>query len=433
MDAAGSFIGYYVSLACDNKSIYEGEVSDIDAALQLITLTHAHQLLPDGSAMKYPQITLTGNHINSLKIIREKINLSPTEEQSEPITMKVDCTTDSHRNKSPKFYNGEFSRSPTKTKKKNGCFSEEADKLSMYPDFNFEENLAKFDKEAVFNEMLQNSQDKLPGGIPEYDRKMKSQENVLPTLPVPLRQIKVPVEHVGKEYTTETGFIIPAITLALKEKLFAAAEKAGLNLQQLGENAGIGICQMALQLVGGSLRLDPKNNHQRPDIVVLAGCHTQGIQAICAARHLANHTVNVLLYLPENSKFMLNQVELFLKAGGNVIKSPRDLPTQPVDIIIDAMIGLESKSVPDWFSLVASWANQNKAPILSIDPCSLKASNETTDIKWSIAMGLPLIKAPKSGRLYLADLGIPSGVFSDVGIQYVSPFLDKFTIPLYEC
>ena len=44
MDGGGStsFIGYYVSLQCDNGSTYEGEVSDIEAERQLITLSHAH-------------------------------------------------------------------------------------------------------------------------------------------------------------------------------------------------------------------------------------------------------------------------------------------------------------------------------------------------------------------------------------------------------
>ena len=76
MAGAEGFIGYYVSLQCDNDSTYEGEVSCIDPDRQLITLTHAHQMLPDGNTMKFPQITLTGNHVMNLKIIRQKLNLS---------------------------------------------------------------------------------------------------------------------------------------------------------------------------------------------------------------------------------------------------------------------------------------------------------------------------------------------------------------------
>ena len=75
MEAAESFIGYYVSLQCDNDSTYEGEVKSIDPERQLITLSHAHQMTPDGRDMKFPQITLTGNHVNNLKIIRQKLKI----------------------------------------------------------------------------------------------------------------------------------------------------------------------------------------------------------------------------------------------------------------------------------------------------------------------------------------------------------------------
>lgn len=215
-------------------------------------------------------------------------------------------------------------------------------------------------------------------------------------------------------------------------RLLAAAEKAGLSIHQLIESAGITTCQMALQLVGGELRLNPKNNHQRPEIIVLAGCHKQGLQAICTARHLANHRVKVTLYFPNSSHELQPQVNLFLASGGKLIKSHKDLPSQPVDMIIDAMVGHENHQPTPWLPYAVSWANQNKAPVLSIDPCIPNSKTDLPNIKWAVAMGLPLIKSPTPGRLYLADLGIPHGVFRDVGIQYMSPFKDKFCIPLYE-
>ena len=308
---ASSFVGYYISLTCDNDSIYEGEVLDIDITSQLITLNHAHQLLPDGNAVKFPQITLTGNHIKSLKIIRERINVIPfTKEEKDNAIIKEFCQnnlynssefpltinklkndnllTDEVREKNDKWMMVEnmtsenvnplstlkglhirseidFQSCISKTKKKNLCFSAEADKLARYPDFDFEENLAKFDKQAIFERMYTDRE--LDPGISGCN-KMRPQDNILEREPVSLRQIKVPLEHAGKEYCTEDGFIVPAITLALKIKLFSAAEKAGLSLPQLVENAGICTCQMALQLVGGSLRINPENDHQRPEIVV---------------------------------------------------------------------------------------------------------------------------------------------------------------------
>jgi len=435
MAGAESFLGYYVSLQCDNDSTYEGEVSCIDPDRQLITLTHAHQMLPDGNTMKFPQITLTGNHVMNLKIIRQKLNLSdpPELDPSKLLAHKVkEMSLSSGGSTTRKKQNSSPRENESRPRRKSGCFNEDISKISMYPDFDFEENNARFNKQAVYEKMLQNSES-MPNPSPLYDPKMRSQDNILESEPVSLRHIKVPLEHAGKEFATEDGFVIPAITLTLKMRLLAAAEKAGLSLHQLIESAGITTCQMALQLVGGELRLNPKNNHQRPEIVVLAGCHKQGLQAICAARHLANHRVKVTLYFPNSSHELQPQVNLFLTSGGKLIKSHKDLSSQPVDMIIDAMVGHENHQPTPWLPYAVSWANQNKAPVLSIDPCIPNSKTDLPNIKWAIAMGLPLIKSPTPGRLYLADLGIPRGVFRDVGIQYISPFKDKFCIPLYEC
>lgn len=40
------------------------------------------------------------------------------------------------------------------------------------------------------------------------------------------------------------------------------------------------------------------------------------------------------------------------------------------------------------------------------------------------------MSTPSAGTLYLADVGIPKGVFAAVGVTYVSPFADKFVIRL---
>lgn len=447
-ESSTSFVGYYVSLQCDNGSTYEGEVSDIEAERQLITLSHAHQMLPDGNTMKYPQITLTGTNVRNLKIIRQKLKIPDISEHLEKKLLLNDnnkstssrntTTTNSSNNTSTRRRSPNEADIVTNTnktqRKKSGCFSQDAGNISMYPDFDFEGNNARFDKHAVYEKMLQNNNTDsgAHNPAPMYDPKMRSQDNILESEPVSLRQIKVPLEHAGKEFATEDGFIIPAITLSLKMKLYAAAERAGLSTHQLVETAGICACQMAIQLVGGALRLNLQNNHQRPEIVVLAGCHTQGLQAICAARHLANHRVKVILYFPDSSPALQSQVNLFVSSGGKLIRSNKDLPSQPVDMIIDAMIGHENHQPTPWLPYAVSWANQNKAPVLSIDPCIPNSKVELPNIKWALAMGLPLIKSPTPGRLYLADIGIPHGVFRDAGIQFMSPFKDKFCIPLYE-
>ena len=51
-------------------------------------------------------------------------------------------------------------------------------------------------------------------------------------------------------------------------------------------------------------RLNPRNAHQRPVVVVLVGPHIQGAQAANCARHLATHNVQVTVYKPNYLKLL---------------------------------------------------------------------------------------------------------------------------------
>ena len=59
-------------------------------------------------------------------------------------------------------------------------------------------------------------------------------------------------------------------------------------------------------------RLNPQNGHQLPTIVVLCGPHFQGAQGLNCARHLVNHGVKTIVFLP-NFIRMVQSVEQELK------------------------------------------------------------------------------------------------------------------------
>ncbi len=59
-------------------------------------------------------------------------------------------------------------------------------------------------------------------------------------------------------------------------------------------------------------RMNPKNAHQCPSVVVLCGPHLQGAQGVNCARHLAMHDVQVTLFLPNFIK-MLPELEKELR------------------------------------------------------------------------------------------------------------------------
>lgn len=111
---------------------------------------------------------------------------------------------------------------------------------------------------------------------------------------------------------------------------------------------------------------------------------------------------------------------------------PADLPDTPVDLIINCLDCHENTFLMDqpWYQAAADWANQNRAPVLSLDPPG-SGQRQAVEAKWSLSLCLPLSLAEGAGRVYLCDIGIPRQVFQEVGIKYHSPFGCKFVIPLH--
>jgi hypothetical protein len=114
---------------------------------------------------------------------------------------------------------------------------------------------------------------------------------------------------------TDDGFIVPCIDMTLRHKLFEQASKLGLSKQRQIECMGRCCAEMALQLVGGPLRFTPKNNHQKPSVLVLAyPGDLQGVEALCTARLLAIRSVTVYLYIPQNSSNLVSIFSLLFKS-----------------------------------------------------------------------------------------------------------------------
>lgn len=109
-----------------------------------------------------------------------------------------------------------------------------------------------------------------------------------------------------------------------------------------------------------------------------------------------------------------------------------DLPVSPVDLVINCLDCHENQPPREesWYQAAADWANQNRAPVLSIDP-PVSLQHLTVEAKWTLSLGLPLPLLHGDSRVYLCDIGIPKLVFQEVGISYHSPFGCKFVIPLH--
>ena len=202
--------------------------------------------------------------------------------------------------------------------------------------------------------------------------------------------------------------------------------------------------EMALQLVGGPLRFSPKNNHQKPSILVLANsAHIQGVYAICTARLLSIRNVKIYLFVysskvdqimsdeEDSQAYFKNELSLFRStdaANYKILTSVEDIKNlASVDLILN---GLESPK-PAKFLIdpqLVKYIDNCKASVVSIDP---SVNGSVLQSKWCITPVLPMPMSANCGRVYLCDLGFTKNMFQSVNIKYQSPFGAKFLIPLH--
>lgn len=154
---------------------------------------------------------------------------------------------------------------------------------TMEEDFDFEKNLALFDKQAVWekiNQMNSGKPDLLHhqamGGHSGYHGNSRQQsqpkyrhdENILQSQPTQYRQIEVDYNS-SRDYVSDDGLIVPSIPLIVRNRVQTAAEAMGLTWERQMDILSRGACDTALQLLGGGPRLKPNNKHQWPNIVVV--------------------------------------------------------------------------------------------------------------------------------------------------------------------
>ncbi len=237
-----------------------------------------------------------------------------------------------------------------------------------------------------------------------------------------------------KYFKTKNGITIKAITTKqMIEVDRIATEETGPNLFQMMENAGRSLALSAIEMLG--IKWEEAN------IVVLAGTGGNGGGGIGCARHLANRNFNVTLCITDKNKLgevPLYQRKVFKATLGKEIEI-KDLEKLKPDLIIDAIIGYSLKSAPRGNALkMINWANKQTAKILSLDvPSGVDSTSGKTYGKFIKANRTLTLALPKTGllpkltgKLFLADLGIPEKLYEMLGIKYSTPFKEKFFVEI---
>ncbi|KFB53332.1 AGAP003131-PA-like protein [Anopheles sinensis] len=334
--------------------------------------------------------------------------------------------------------NGKVPRSRKNLAKDSTFGSPDDDPLLMDEEFDFEKNLALFDKQAIWNEIdaiqtKASEGEKRQRQAPNSAAKTKYRhdENVLASIPAQYRQIEIECAATAlasQEYVTDEGLVIPSVPATVRNTVEQLAEGNGLSRQRQNDFLARGATELALQLLGGSRRLTPNNQHQWPKIVVVCdGTQSERLNEVgfSTARQLACHGLETVVYVSSvtDPTRVSTELPLYMATGNKFTLDVNTLP--PCDLVIAAV------TTPKLSERLRAWITNSRAPVLAIDPPG--AGLEGISIKCSILPILPVngIDANDAcGRLYLCNIGIPNQFFNRAGIAYKSPF-DKFVIPIH--
>lgn len=310
---------------------------------------------------------------------------------------------------------------------KHQTFGTPIDDTMMDEEFDFEGNLALFDKRAIWDEIEAGQKpDLVKQTLPAQRRKYRHDENILASEPTQYRQIESLFQS-SHEFVTDEGLIIPAIPHQLRTKIQQLAELNGLSWGRQCDMLARGTADLAILLLGGARRLTPNNEHQWPTIVIICdNPHNAKVGEIAAAtgRQLASHGLKVMLYIkdqeiPEKGS---QELELFKATHNSVVSSVNELPSSDLVIL---SVSSNQLSLP-----VKKWISDNRSSVLAVDPPPTGVVD--VQIKCSILPILPLNNiAVTCGKLYLCNLSIPDRYFQEAGIKYKSPFGHKFVIPIH--
>jgi len=218
-------------------------------------------------------------------------------------------------------------------------------------------------------------------------------------------------------FTSVRGVVVPTVSI---EQMRAIDRIAVANqtpsLHQMMENAGRALATAATALLGKGWIEVP--------IAVLVGPGGNGGGGTAAARHLANRGGDITLILarePTPRTILEQQLGIYSETPGRFAKTLGD----GTGLILDALIGygLAGEPQPVIAELVSS-INESDGPVISLDVPSGRdadtglAPGVAVDPTETLTLALPKPGLDTvGGDIWLADLGIPIGVYRQVGIE----------------
>lgn len=219
-------------------------------------------------------------------------------------------------------------------------------------------------------------------------------------------------------FQTDGGVSVPSVTVGqMREVDRIAIDHHIPNLHQMMENAGRNLAMRVSNRLGKGWTDIP--------ISVLAGPGGNGGGGVAAARHLANRGGDVTLIMsrqPAPDTILKQQLDIYSETEGRLADSLTDEP----GLIVDALVGygLDDEPRGAVADLIAA-TNKADVAVVSLDvPSGIEGDTGrapgravVADETVTLALPKPGLQAAQSGDVWLADIGIPVGVFKRAGIE----------------
>lgn len=226
----------------------------------------------------------------------------------------------------------------------------------------------------------------------------------------------------GRALCGPHGVLAPSLTAAQWQEITRVTDaETGPSRRQTVELAGFQLALAALDLLGSTW--------QRATVLVLTGPGGTGATGVCAARHLANRGIDVVVVSarrPAEADGVLGQQLLALgEAPARLLNFSAAFEVAAFDLVIDAVLGRGLQGVPRAAAMGLIRATEAaRAHVLSadlpsgLDPDTGEAAGAFVRPTHTLAFGLPArgLDVARCGELWLADIGLTPGACARAGV-----------------
>jgi NAD(P)H-hydrate epimerase len=206
-----------------------------------------------------------------------------------------------------------------------------------------------------------------------------------------------------------------------------AVEEVGMLVEQMMENAGRSLANVAGRLLGGAVT--------GKRVLVLAGQGGNGGGGLVAARHLAaaGASVTVALSRPAEELAPVTARQHALARAAGIPIASGDSRQADAELILDALLGYGQAGPPreTAAALIGSTSGRRVLALdvpsgLELAAGSLHEPHVRAEATVTLALpkeGLRVAVAREAvGQLLLADISVPEAVYERLGLAFASPF-----------